>query len=100
MRLTRRTVVALAALSLQRTRVLGATNRGEGIMTQDQRPLGPLTPYIGEWSGAGVDTVGGFQERTAAGVRSTGAVGGVASGETVELPGRSVNPAEGWPGIR
>jgi hypothetical protein len=57
MRLTRRMVVALAALSLQRRRVLGATNRGEGIMTQDQGPLGPLTPYIGEWSGAGVDTV-------------------------------------------
>ena len=45
-------------------------------------------------SGAGVETVGGFQERTAAGVRSTGAVGGVATGETVELPGRAVNPAD------
>jgi hypothetical protein len=44
--------------------------------------------------GAGVETVGGFQERTAAGVRSTGAVGGVATGETVELPGRAVNPAD------
>jgi hypothetical protein len=45
-------------------------------------------------AGVGVDTVGGFQERTAAGVRSTGAVGGVARGDTVELPGRVVNPAE------
>jgi hypothetical protein len=50
--------------------------------------------------GVGVDTVGGFQERTLAGVRSTGATGGVASGETVELPGRSVNPAEACPGSR
>src|SRR5437773_18086 len=50
--------------------------------------------------GAGVDTVGGFQGRTAAGVRSTGAAGGVASGETVELPGRAVNPAEECPGTR
>jgi hypothetical protein len=26
-------------------------------MTQDQRPFGPLTPYIGVWTGAGLDTV-------------------------------------------
>ena len=44
--------------------------------------------------GVGVETVGAFQALTAAGVRSTGAAGGVARGETVELPGRVVNPAE------
>src|SRR4029077_1814992 len=37
---------------------------------------------------------------TAGGVLWTGAVGGGASGETVELPGRSVNPAEECPGTR
>src|SRR5207248_9334424 len=47
-------------------------------------------------TGAGVDTVGGFQGRGVAGVRSAGA----ASGETVELPGRWVNPSEECPGTR
>src|SRR5882724_9749052 len=58
------------------------------------------TGFVTAGLGAGVDTVGGFQGRTAAGVRSTGAVGGVASGETVELPGRAVNPADECPGTR
>src|SRR4029077_20238816 len=48
----------------------------------------------------GVDGGAGPQERAVEGVRSTAAVGGVASGETVELPGRSVNPAEECPGTR
>jgi len=26
-------------------------------MIQDQRPFGPLTPYIGVWTGTGIDTV-------------------------------------------
>lgn len=26
-------------------------------MTRDERPLGPLTPYIGVWTGEGIDTV-------------------------------------------
>ena len=56
-RLTRRMVVALASLPWLGGRVFGAANHGESIMTQDQRPLGPLTPYIGVWTGEGVDTV-------------------------------------------
>ncbi|PYJ13357.1 MAG: hypothetical protein DME94_10940, partial [Verrucomicrobia bacterium] len=58
------------------------------------------TGFATAGNGAGVDTVGGFQGRDLEGVRSTGADGGVASGETVELPGRSVNPAEPCPGTR
>lgn len=52
------------------------------------------TGFVTTGAGVGVDTAGGFQARTVAGVRSTGALGGVARGDTVELPGRVVNPAE------
>src|SRR5262249_16320371 len=58
------------------------------------------TDFATAGAGAGVDTVGGFQERTAAGGRSTGAVGGIPSGEEGEVPGRAVNPADGWPATR
>jgi hypothetical protein len=52
-----RIAVVLAGPSPHSGEVMNSTDHRQRIMTQDQQSFGPLTPYIGVWTGTGIDTV-------------------------------------------
>lgn len=52
-----RSAALLQSLSQQREEVMNSTSHVQRVAAQDQQSLGPLTRFVGVWTGTGIDIV-------------------------------------------